>query len=81
MRDQQDALSGLGRFLERAESDLRLLPPHEYRVAEQVYDIIYDDRKDLWGDFLREQYNDWEDLQDYLPIEVLDAIVLWGIIR
>lgn len=80
MTDRENALRGLAQFLEEAEYKMNV-PEDEYRTADYLYGIIYEDNKKAWGDFLSRDFYDWEDLQDYLPRQVVDDITLWGIIR
>lgn len=78
MNAREKALHGLGQFLEDAEYNMDV-PEYEYKTADFIYGIIYEDNVKAWGDWVSREYDAWEDLQDYLPQKVADDIVTWGI--
>ena len=77
MNKRLKALDGLLAFLEDAEYGSGL-PNYEYKTAEQIYRIVYNDDLVGWGDFLRDQIWDWKDLEDYLPKSLAEDIIIWG---
>lgn len=79
MTSREKALYGLGQFLEDAEYGNSRVPEDEYKTADYIYGIIYADDIEAWGDFVVQDYGEWEDLKDYLPSKVADDIVTWGI--
>lgn len=80
MSARKKALISLGEFIEDAEyGDMSRVPEDEYQTARYIYQIIYTDDRKAWGWFLEDSFDDWEDLKDYLPQQVADDIVTWGI--
>lgn len=78
MTTREKALSGLAQFLDDAEYNMNV-PEYEYQTANFIYGIIYEDNLRAWGDWVSREFDAWEDLQDYLPRQVVDDIVTWGI--
>lgn len=79
MTTREKALHELAKFLLDVEEDNIRIDDYDFRTADYIYGLIYEDARERFADYVVENYGDFEDLKDVLPRKVADAIILWGI--